>query len=309
MAPRPAMARTPPLSKPDVPVLRSAPLAVAHGPLYVAPGLPLGQRHPLVVLPLAATYSQLQLDAPLLLVQLQGNERHAGFPRLPGQVPDLAAVEQELPRPGRLVVVAVALIVGGDVRVVQPRLAPLDPGVPLPQLDLAGSDRLHFRAGQDQPGLHVFQDVVIVERLAVGRENLVRHRKLYTIRLGRAACARLQVADGGLELGILFSTVGRLCDHQVRIETLPLQRLAARRQPDRRRYPQARGIREGVDRLDRAFTVALLADQCRAPVVVQRRGDNLGRARATAVDQDDHRQPGRLAAGPGPQLLALTAGR
>src|SRR5437773_787347 len=125
MAPRPAMARTPPLSKPDVPLLRVAPFALAHSPLDVAPGLALRERHPLVVLPLAASYSQLQLDAPLLLVQLQGHERHAGFPRLAGQVPDLAPVEQELPRPGRLVVVAVALVVGCDVRVVQPRLAPL----------------------------------------------------------------------------------------------------------------------------------------------------------------------------------------
>src|SRR5919199_1536738 len=122
MAPRPAMARTPPLSKPDVPVLRSAPLAVTHGSLYVAPGLPLGQRHALVVLPLAASHAQLQLDAPLLVVQLQGNQRHAGFPRPPGQVPDLATVQQELPRPGRLVVVAITLVVGSDVRVVQPRL-------------------------------------------------------------------------------------------------------------------------------------------------------------------------------------------
>ena len=82
---------------------------------------------------------------------------------------NLPTVEQELARPHRLVVEAVALIVRRDVGVVKPRLPVLDLGVALPQLHFASSNRLDLSATQCQTGFHIFEDVVVVKGPAVRR--------------------------------------------------------------------------------------------------------------------------------------------
>src|SRR5205085_7160465 len=70
-------------------------------------------------------------------------------------------------RPRRLVVPIAAALVWRDVRVPEEHLAALRPGERLAQVDLARPHRLDLGALQRQPGLHLFQDVVVVERLAI----------------------------------------------------------------------------------------------------------------------------------------------
>ena len=65
----------------------------------------------------------------------------------------------------------------------------------------------------------------------------------------------------------------------------PVRRVVARDGEHERR-----AVVERVDRLDDALAERPLADERRAAVLVQRRGDDLGRARRVPVDEHDERE-------------------
>src|SRR5712692_8067404 len=81
----------------------------------LAIGLPCLLRGPFVVLLLAADDGDLRLDAISLEVKAEGNDRESFFDRLDEQLLDLAAVQQQLARPLRVMVLAIAVRVGRDV--------------------------------------------------------------------------------------------------------------------------------------------------------------------------------------------------
>ena len=92
------------------------------------------------------------------------------------QLVDLAPMEQQLPVPLRLVVVAVALLEGRDVGADQPGLALLDPGVGAGDVHLAGADRLDLGAGQRDAGLEGLLDRELMARFSVeGDGRIVAH--------------------------------------------------------------------------------------------------------------------------------------
>src|SRR5216684_7658004 len=78
-------------------------------------GFPCLLRGPFVVLLLAADDGDLRLDAISLEVKAEGNDRESFFDRLDEQLLDLAAVQQQLARPLRVMVLAITVRVGRDV--------------------------------------------------------------------------------------------------------------------------------------------------------------------------------------------------
>src|SRR5438128_10137052 len=71
---------------------------------------------------------------------------------------------------------------------------------------------------------------------------------------------------------------------------------ARRRVVARDRQLERRAVVEWIDRLHECLAERSLAHERRTAVVTQRRRDDLGRARAEAIDEDDERQPRRDAA-------------
>src|SRR4051812_28151899 len=144
----------------------------AHGTVDLPGGVAGGERLPLVVGALAASESDLHLRLAVLEVERQRHERQAALLRLPDELRDLGAVQQQLARATRLVVGPRALVVLRDVRVVQPHLAVADAGVGVDERGPPGAQRLDLGAGQDQAGLEQVLEVVVVPGLLVLRDQL-----------------------------------------------------------------------------------------------------------------------------------------
>src|SRR5438874_13023125 len=100
--------------------------SAARRALDLSLGVALRDRLPLVVLPLAPPQPDLDLRAIAREVNAQRDERVALLANLADEARDLLAVQQQLARAHRLVVHEVALSVGRDVHVLQPRLAAVD---------------------------------------------------------------------------------------------------------------------------------------------------------------------------------------
>src|SRR5262249_25598627 len=125
----------------------------------------------LVVGLLAAGQAHGELDLPALEIEAERNQCHSLLDGLPDEFPDLLTMQQQLAAPRRLVVGVAAVCVLRDVDVVDEDLPALDTRVAVAQVDAALADRLHLRALQDNAGLERLEDVVVVERLPVLRDD------------------------------------------------------------------------------------------------------------------------------------------
>src|SRR5919106_3475972 len=125
---------------------------------------------------LAACDANLELGVAPADVEPQRNEGEALRGLEAKQLTDLIAVEQELARAVRDVVVAVALGVLGDVRADEPGLAALDADVGLGDVDLVRANALDLGAGQHDARLEGLLDGVVVSRAPVDGDRLVGHR-------------------------------------------------------------------------------------------------------------------------------------
>src|SRR5437667_5779200 len=105
--------------------------------LELAAPVALGNCAALVVDLLAATDPELELGSPVPDVEAQGDDGQALGLGAPDQLGDLVLVQEELSRPARLVVVAIALLVWRDVGADQPGLAPLDARIGIHQVHAA----------------------------------------------------------------------------------------------------------------------------------------------------------------------------
>src|SRR5262245_40184938 len=137
-------------------------------PLRVA----VGDRPALVADVLAARERELDLHATVLEVEPRRDERQPLLAYLAVEAVELAPVEQELPRPGGLVVRAVSLLVDRDLGAEQPRLALAHLGVGLRERRPARAQRLDLRPGEDDPGLVPVEQLVVVPRAAVVGDEL-----------------------------------------------------------------------------------------------------------------------------------------
>src|SRR5262249_11863203 len=117
----------------------------------------------LVILPLAPTETDLDLGSVAREVEAERDQRVAALLDLSDEARDLFGVKKELARAQRLVVHVSALGVAADVGVLGPFFVALKAHVPIPKVDLAGSQRLHLGPGQHQPRLVPLVDEVVVE--------------------------------------------------------------------------------------------------------------------------------------------------
>jgi hypothetical protein len=123
---------------------------------------------------LAPAEAELQLGlATLVDVDPERDERQALRLRLAEELVDLGPMEEQLPVPFRLVVLAAGALPRGDVGPDEPGLAALDPGEGIGQVDLAGPDRLDLGAGQGDAGLDRVFDRELVSRPAIDRDRLL----------------------------------------------------------------------------------------------------------------------------------------
>ena len=77
-----------------------------------------------------------------------------------------------------------AVVSGGDVAAEQPGLTVLEQHVAVHEVRLAGSQAFYFPTGQDQPGLELVFDEVIVSRFFVLRDGPGRMFLLFSHRAG-----------------------------------------------------------------------------------------------------------------------------
>ena len=128
----------------------------------------------LVVLAFAAGEAQLNLGAPVFLkVNLEGYQGKAFFVELANQLADLAPVQEELAHPQGIVGVVGGEGVHRDMHVVHHHLAAsVDLHIAVPEVGLAGAERLDLRTGEDHAGLVGGIDMVIVQGLLVLGDDL-----------------------------------------------------------------------------------------------------------------------------------------
>src|SRR5262245_25807423 len=110
------------------------------------------------------------LDAALLHVHPQWNQRQSLLHHAASQFLDLVAVEEELAVAPFLVMGIAGVAVGTDVHVQQPDFALVNPCVAVPQVDRTFANRFHFSSEQDDTRFPGVEDVIVVEGLAIVRE-------------------------------------------------------------------------------------------------------------------------------------------
>jgi hypothetical protein len=128
-------------------------------------GVTLGDCLPLVKGPPAACQADLHLRPAVLEVQRQRHERDAGVAQPPGDLVDLAAVQEQLAGATGLVqragaVAAVGVL--GDVQAVEHQLAVVLLDERVDQRRVASAQGFHLIADQDDPGLVCLEDRVVV---------------------------------------------------------------------------------------------------------------------------------------------------
>src|SRR5881394_3045967 len=153
-----------------------APIAL-HQPRLVALPVAGGGGLALDVDLLALGERQLELrHAPVVPVELGGDKRQAVALDGADQPVDLAALEQQLSVPPRLVVeVRAGLGVGRDVGVHEHDLGAFHRRIALGDVGLAVAKRLHLRPGQGETRLEGLLEEVVVPGAPVLRDRLAGH--------------------------------------------------------------------------------------------------------------------------------------
>src|SRR5438445_3988169 len=147
-----------------------------QGPFHLPLGIAVGEVAALVDPLLAAGDGDLDLHAPVLPVEAGRNEGQAPLPHLAVERVDLAPVEEELPRPGRIVVRTVALVVRLDLGADEPRVAVADLGVGLAERGAAVAEGLDLGAAEDEAGLDPVHPLLVVARTTVVDDQLLALR-------------------------------------------------------------------------------------------------------------------------------------
>src|SRR5262249_28903847 len=111
-------------------------------------GFPIGltplDRPPLVVLLLALGEAHGHLDATVLEVQAEGNERHSFLDGFADQFADFAAVQEELSAAQRFVIGVPTMAIWADIHVVDEHFAVLDASEAVTKIDASLADRFHL---------------------------------------------------------------------------------------------------------------------------------------------------------------------
>src|SRR5688572_11936877 len=170
-------------------ILRSG--ARLHRRARLAIDLAAPDRFALVMRLLALGQRDERLDAPVLEIELERDERQAFLGNAPDHLANLLPPQQQLPLPHLRVVGGAAMAVGADVDVHHPHLAVLDARVAVAQVHAALANRLHLGPEKRDARLPRVENVVIVPRLPVFGDGALR---LLALRFW--AGHRWTIADG-----------------------------------------------------------------------------------------------------------------
>ncbi len=148
-------------------------MALPQRPLDAAIRVPLGNRLAFVVLLLAFAQRKIDLRVTSTEDNAKRNQRVALLHKLPLQVVDLLAVEQQLSWPARIVVEVLARLFKRrnmhsekpDLVIIYDRIGILEVGAAIP-------NRLDFSPGQRYPGFNNLIDVIVVAGAPIRSDDL-----------------------------------------------------------------------------------------------------------------------------------------
>ena len=131
-------------------------ISLLHSPVDLTLGVPLGRGLSFIVEFFALAQAHLDLDPAALEVDLQGDQGVAVLLDLAVEPHDLPLVHQQPPGTAGIHIEAVAVVIGGDVHLVQDHLAVLDAAPGILQIQGTCTDGLDFRAHQFNTGFEFF---------------------------------------------------------------------------------------------------------------------------------------------------------
>src|SRR5215204_5289563 len=164
----------------------------AHRPRDLPVGIALLLGVPLVVELLSLAECHRHLRDAAFEVELEGNQGETLALDRTYETPDLPLVQQQLSRPGRLVVVVAGPLVRRDVQIEQEDLAVAHDPVCIGQIGLPVAQRLDLASREHQPCLVGVQNGIVVTRTPIlgdrdvlwivvglghGRETVARVRR------------------------------------------------------------------------------------------------------------------------------------
>src|SRR5205807_9612303 len=144
-------------------------LASPDRALHLPLGVSCGDRLPLVVLPLAAGEADLDLGSVAHEVEPERDQRIALLPDLADQARDLAAMEQQLASPLRLVLGDARLGLRRHVTIIQPSLVVLDPDEAVAKVRPTAAERFDLGPQEPEAGLVRPVDAAVMKGPAIGR--------------------------------------------------------------------------------------------------------------------------------------------
>lgn len=148
-------------------------LTVAEGALDIPMRFALGVGVPLVVELLAADHPDVEFGATAAEAEAEGNQGHPLLLDLGAEVNELPLVDEELPRPVRVVVAVAAVAIRGDVGANQPQLAVVDSGVSFGDRGFAFADRFDLGPGQGNACLDRLDHEIVVKGAPIRRDDAV----------------------------------------------------------------------------------------------------------------------------------------
>jgi flagellin len=171
-------------------------IRVLDGSVHLALGVSRLEILALVVVLLALSEADLDLDSPVLQIDLQRHGRESLLVHLGRDPQGLILVDEQLTAPPWLVIVPIGEGVFMDVHIHEEELALVDVHVPIRERDPALPQRLHLGSDQNDARLPGLLDGVVMPRLLVLSDHAV------VLRAGSAAHdAAFQVAEAGRRPG------------------------------------------------------------------------------------------------------------
>src|SRR5688572_12644776 len=134
----------------------------ANGARDLPIGVPLLLGVPLVVKLLTLAECHRHLRDAAFEVELERNERQTLPLDRSYQTPDLPLVQQQLSRPGRLVIVVAGALVRRNVKVEQVDLAVAHDAIGVGEVRFAVAERFHLASGEHQTRLVRIEDAVVM---------------------------------------------------------------------------------------------------------------------------------------------------
>jgi len=114
---------------------------------------------------------EFDFSTPAAKIDFKRNHGEPTLLHLAGEFIELAAMQQKLARSQRIVIPRSTRTVFGDVAILQPDFAAPDFGISFAERPFAFAQRFYFGTDERYTGLYLVEDMVVVGRRAVLRDN------------------------------------------------------------------------------------------------------------------------------------------